>query len=180
MTKTIKKENYIEKSKKSLLWPIIFFVIIIASTVALFFYNNVLKGQISDLDEQNQKMAQTIQELNSNPEVKVYKLLDNNKAVIEQFDKRSQIVTYIKHIKSLNAASTWKRYWVLLQGFSLSNWNINSTAMIESESTSLAYEITQNFIAKYRLDPESILELNFINQIEWMDTIKFNTNFTIK
>jgi hypothetical protein len=96
--------------------------------------------------------------------------------MIEELDKRSKISTYIKHLKSLYPENV---YWISFEWFSLTNWKINTKATIES-TNKIAYEKTRDFIRNYRTSTGALLDLEFINLVEWMDSIKFDANFKIK
>lgn len=188
-TKTIPKVNYIESKKKNLLWPILFLVFIIIISIWAFAYNYIInvywfhilwfnydsKEQLKKQIDDNNK---SINELNSKPEIEVYKLLEAEKKNIKELEKRSEISTYIKHLKSLSEP----KYWIHFQWFSLANWVITTTVVIESslQDRKIPYEKARDFIKNYRTDTWALLDLVFINVIEWMDSMKFDTNFKVK
>lgn len=189
MTETTNKVNYIESKKKGLFWPILFLVFIILLSVWAFTYNHIVNTYWFhflwlDYDSRNQLQAKIsenndkIREINNKPEIQVYKLLETNKRAIDELAKRSEVSKYILHLKSL--AGT--RYWINFQWFTLANWAIATTAVIESslQEKKISYEKTRDFIRNYRTDTGALLDLQFVNVIEWMDTIKFDSNFKIK
>jgi hypothetical protein len=99
--------------------------------------------------------------------------------MIEELEKRSKVSEYIRHLKSLYPENV---HWVKFEGFSMANWEISTKATIEStfNPDKIAYEKTRDFIKNYRTDTWALLELKFINLIEWYDTMKFDVNFKIK
>jgi hypothetical protein len=174
MTET---KNYIENVKGGLTWPIFFLIFVILISAGLFAYDKYLQKQKADFDIQILGLQQTIGELNAKPEIQIYSLLYNNKGVIDELDKRSKITTYIKHLKSLSSEG---KYWVKFEWFNLAEGKINSTAIIESIDNKTAYEKARDFIRNYRTDSWALLDLEFINLVEWNDTIRFDVNFKIK
>lgn len=176
MVENTKKEiNYIESKKKNLVLPISFLLFVIFISVGLFTYNKYLQKQKVDFDAETFKVQQIIEELNNKPEIQVYSLLENNKGVIKELEKRSQVTTYLRHLNSLE-----NNYWVKFEWFNLMEGKINSTAIIESTNEKPAYEKTRDFVRNYRTDTWALLDLEFINLIEWNDTMKFDVNFKIK
>jgi phosphoserine aminotransferase len=123
------------------------------------------------------RMQQVIKELNDKPEIQVYSLLENNKWVIKELEKRSEVTIYLKHLNSLSSEDN---YWIKFEWFNLAEGKINTTAIIESTNEKLAYEKTRDFVRNYRTDTWALLDLEFINLIEWNDTMKFDVSFKIK
>ena len=177
------KVNYIDSKKTSLVFPIIFLVLVIALTVSLFFYNSFIQKQVEDLKIKTAELNKTAETISNKSEVQVYTLIDNNRSVISELEKRSKITAYIDHIESLESP---QKYGINFDWFTISKWEITTTASTQStlttnsKSWSLAYEKTANFIKEYRNDPEAILNLDFISLIEWMDSMKYNVKFSIK
>ncbi|MDR2411334.1 MAG: hypothetical protein LBD88_01730 [Candidatus Peribacteria bacterium] len=81
--------------------PISFLLFVIFISVGLFTYNKYLQKQKVDFDAETFKVQQIIEELNNKPEIQVYSLLENNKGVIKELEKRSQVTTYLRHLNSL-------------------------------------------------------------------------------
>lgn len=177
------KLNYIESKKVSLVWPIIFLVIVVVTTLWLHWYNYYLQKQVENLRTKSIELNNTAETLNNNPEIQAYLLLDGNKNIINELDKRSKITDYMKHLDSLQ---TKEKYDLVFEGFSINKWEITTTVTTSSsidgntQSGSLAYEKTARFIKEYRNDQDALLDLGFVNLIEWMDNMKYNVVFTIK
>jgi hypothetical protein len=103
--------------------------------------------------------------------------------VISELEKRSKVSTYIKHLKSLSPENV---YWITFEGFSLAAGKITTRAIVEWVVWGkTAYQKTRDFIKDYRNSMEASgtgvsLELEFVNLIEWMDSMRFDANFKIK
>jgi hypothetical protein len=171
------KVNYIESKKRGLAWPVLFLVFIILISAGLFAYDKYLQKQKVDLNVKVEEVKWVIDELKNKPEIQVYSFLENNKGVIDELEKRSKITTYITHLKSLSPED---KYWIKFEWFNILEGKINTTAIIESVNDKTAYEKTRDFIRNYRTDSWALLNLEFVNLIEWSDTIRFDVNFKIK
>lgn len=176
--KNNKKINYIESKKKGLIVPIVFLVICIVLSLSLFAYNKFLEAQIGEIQEKTAEFEATALNLQEQVEIKVYSIIDANKFTIEELEKRSEITKYLNHFKDLS-----EEYSINFQGFSISKWVINTTIVVNSSTDvneKLPYQKVTDFISSYRSDSEAILSLEFIDMIEWMDSIKFNATFKVK
>lgn len=174
--------NYIDSKKKSLVWPIIFLLLVITLTIALFSYNIYIQKKVDDFITKTSDLHKTINNINSKKEVQVYTLIESNKNIINELEKRSKITEYMKHMDSLVSP---KKYNINFEGFSINKGkimtSISTQSTLENNSTgSLAYEKTVNFIRNYRKDPEALLNLDFVGLVEWMDNMKYNITFSIK
>jgi hypothetical protein len=94
-------------------------------------------------------------------------------------EKRSRITTYIEHLKSLSPEN---KYWIKFEWFNLAEWRITTSAIVEwtNNNDKIAYKKTRDFIRNYRTDSWALLDLEFINLVEWSDIMKFNVSFKIK
>ena len=170
------KVNYLESKKSSLIFPIVLLVIVLILSVWLFVYNKSLKSNIVELQNKTAEMELTIDELSNKREIQVYSLIEANIQYIEELEKRSKISTFIKHLKTVVNPN---RYNLTLSDFNFSNWEVSAMAIAQSENK-IAFEKVRDFIRWYRRDPSALLNLEFVNQIEWMDTMRFEVKFTIK
>jgi len=172
------EKKYIISNKKTNLpvWAIWFLVFVLVLTTALFFYNNHLDNKNQDTLTRIDNVNSKIKEIEKNPQVQVYSLLEMNKWVIGELEKRNKITDYIRHFSEV-----WKYYDISFDWFNYNNWNISTTAIAQSNSEWwVASSKTVQFIRDYRLSDTSIFDLNFISSFEWMDVIKYNLNFELK
>ncbi|MDR2640392.1 MAG: hypothetical protein LBC61_03590 [Candidatus Peribacteria bacterium] len=72
-----------------------------AVSFSLFAYNKYIIKQVEALNSEISGLKETINDLNSKKEIQVYALLENNKGMIEELEKRSKVSEYIRHLKSL-------------------------------------------------------------------------------
>lgn len=167
--------NFITQKKKELFWPLVFLWVVLILSLVLFLNNLRLDYKNVDLDKKIIERNNDIIALQNDPKIQVYSLIEANKNTIESLNKRSQITKYINHIKAIS-----KKYDVIFEGFSISQWKINLQAVINSSDKWIAYIKTRDFIKNYRTEENALFELDFINSIEWMDSMKFNVVFNLK
>jgi hypothetical protein len=87
----------------------------------------------------------------------------------------NKVTTYINHMNVIQAKYDLKFKW-----FSLNNWDIVSDIEIVSDDKAIAYQKTRDFLRWYRADSKALFNLDFVNQIEWMDDMKFEAYFKVK
>lgn len=170
------EKNLIKAKGKKPIWAIIFFVITLGATLGMYFYNIHLEKVNIELLTKIEARENDIQKNKKNKKIQIFSLLENNKTFIEELIKRSEVTKYINHLKAISQKYNLKFEW-----FKLSKGNIKTSITIEStEDGGIAYMKTRDFIRNYRLEKNSLFELEFINSIEWMDSMKFNASFNIK
>jgi len=103
------------------------------------------------------------------------KFIEANKSTIINLEKRSTITKYINHLQAIS-----KKYDIIFEDFAISWWSVNVKATINSSDKWIAYVKTRDFIKNYRVTEGALFKLDFINSIEWMDSMKFNVVFNIK
>jgi hypothetical protein len=87
----------------------------------------------------------------------------------------NKIPTYINHLGDIQTKYDIKFTW-----FILSDLWLDTIVEVKSDDKAIAYQKARDFIKNYRKDPDALFNLDFINQISWMDNIKFKVHFKIK
>jgi len=167
--------NFITQKKNELKNPLIFLWFVVIVSLGLFLFNWRLDYTNKDLDTKISDRVADIKTLENDPKIQVYSLIEANKTTIDNLEKRSHITKYINHLKAIS-----KKYDMSFDGFSLSKWEINTITLINSSEKWIAYAKTRDFIKNYRIDENSLFDLNFISSVEWMDSMKFPIIFKIK
>lgn len=167
--------NFITQKKKELKWPIIFLWSVLIVSILLFLFNLKIGYDMSDLDARILERESDISILKNDPKVQVYSLIETNKSTINILEKRSNLTNYIKHIDAIS-----KKYDISFDNFSIANWKITMQAFTQSSEKWIAYKKINEFMDSYRNEELALLDLNFISNFEWMDSIKFNVEFSIK
>ena len=162
------------KYKSSYINSIIFLLLVIISTVSIHYYNNYSVKKINIIKEKISKIEFSIHEIEKEADLQINSLLEINKEVIDSYKVLNRITKYINHLNVIS----WK-YGLIFSGFNLSNWKITTDVKVVSDSKSIAFQKTRDFISKYREDKKSLFRLWFIENINWMDEIKFKANFKI-
>ena len=175
MEETIEKTNIAWKKNKNNLKSVVFLIIVIMVTVWLKFYNNSLYEETQKIKTEISSYDSRIKEVQKDKKIQIYTLLELNNSVIRGYKLMNKISTYINHMKYIET-----KYWVKFSWFGLNDLTINSKVKIISDDKAIAYQKTRDFLKKYRVDPNALFNLKFVNQIEWMDEMKFKVEFDVK
>lgn len=170
-------QNFISSSSKIPKLPLVFLVLTLLTSLGLFFYNSNVSKSISVSKFEKEKIEKSISDLkNKNNEIQIYNLLMENKSVILELDKRNKVIEYINHLKSISIL-----YSIDFWGFSMRDWVISTSAISKSiDNQSIAYMKVVDFMKKYKIKEDALFDLWFIGSFQWMDTMKFNIEFTLK
>jgi len=173
----MKKEKLFTNNsgKKQHLWSIIFLIIVIILTLSLFWYNIYLEKKSEELTTKVKELENSIKEVESDDSFKVFSLIDANKKVLKELEKRTKITNYIQHLYFLK-----QEYDLNFKWFSAWNWEIQTSISLLSDDNWVAYKKLVNFISEYRKDKNALFELKFINRVLWYDNMKVNIDFKIK
>lgn len=155
-------------------WYIFLFIsVLIVSWLSGF--NYILESKISGLEEKIGQYDLSIKEKQKDKNIQVYNLLKENKKVIEDLGKKSQINKFIYHLRE-----TQNTYGVSFKWFNYSNWVVTSTAFIPFNTDMTAANRVSYFIKNYREDKAALFDLDFINTFNWFDSMTFNVSLKLK
>jgi len=171
----IDQNFYADKKNKNLLYSGGFLWLIILISIGIFFYNSFLINQNRELEDQIVTHNASINEVKKDKKIQIKELVDMNKWVLLELEKKSDIVNYIKHLKLLNS-----KYGISLEGFDYAWWKIATTVKITSDERWVAYGKLIKFIEDYRLNKDALFDLLFVNTISGHDSIEFTANFKLK
>lgn len=169
--------NFITNKNRLPFAPIVFLLIVVVITILLFFYNFYLNNKNNEILSNIETRENSIKELNSDPKIQVYSLLESNSYSFFELEKRNKITTYINHLKDLSS-----EYSLVFDWFNFSDWKLSTLVSSETtDSTKLWYSKTVDFIREYRKDENSLFDLDFINSFEWSsDSLKYNISLNLK
>lgn len=174
------------KAYKWMMGTAILLAIVILINIGLYFYNSRLQTQIIHHEENMRNIEQNISELQNDEKVKLYTILNANKNFLEVYEKMAQVPEFINNLKDLS-----KNFKISFLDFNYSNSVVNTTVIAQDDAVSLAYQKWNKFIANFRnttpiqqtgglLPSPHIFSLNFVNQFEWQNEIKFNIWLKLK
>jgi hypothetical protein len=129
---------------------------------------DALQGKITQIDA-------NIDELSKDKSLEVFALINANKKTIDIMQSRSNVTTYIKHMKSIAGL-----YDLEFRGFEISGSQIYTNAFIRSDDNGIAYKKLIKFIENYRNNENSLFELSFINRVLGYDDMKLGIRFKVK
>lgn len=143
--------------------------------ISLFSVNYYLETKITGLEGKINNYNLSIKEKQKDKSIQVYNLLKENKKVIEDLDKKSQINKFIYHIREVQ-----NTYWLLFKWFSYTNWVVSLSVYIPFNTDMTAANRASYFIKSYREDKSALFDLDFINTFNWYDSMTFNANLKLK
>ena len=155
--------------------PVILLILVILSTVWLYWYNYIVEWKNEKLDTRISEKEAEIIKIKKDKNIQVFALISDNEKVLKKLESYSQItkliewLTYIEDNYSLN-----------LEWFNYSNWVITTKAKTNPEKVSNAYIATSSFIKEYRKDKNAIFKLPFISKVSWNDNMSFNLKLEVK
>ena len=152
-----------------------FLVISIAIVIVLFFVNLYLDKDIENIQSDISKYDTSIKKLQENREIQVYNLLDENKKIISDLEKKSQINKFIYHLREYQSPGSFVFKW-----FDYSNWMVSTSVYVPFNSDILASSRVSMFIKNYREDKKALFNLEFINTFNWFDSMTFYINLKLK
>lgn len=141
----------------------------------LFWFNYYLETKIDVLEKNITQYDNSIKEKQKDKKIQVYNLLKDNKKVIEDLDKKSQINKFIYHIRELQ-----NTYRVVFKWFNYTNGIVSMSAYIPFSPDMTAANRATYFIKSYREDKNALFDLDFINTFNWYDNMTFNVNLKLK
>jgi hypothetical protein len=134
--------------------------VVVASTISLYFYNNYLFTEAGNIQEKINQIEVNINELSKDKSLEIFALINANKKTIDIMRSRSNVTTYIKHMKSIAGL-----YDLEFRGFEISGSQISTNAFVRSDDNGIAYKKLVKFIQNYRNNENSLFELSFINRV---------------
>ena len=175
MEEKIGEKVNILKRKKWNFKSMFFLIIVILLTIAMNFYNNSIKNDIENIKSEISVIESSIKDVEKDKKIQIYSLLELNANVIDAYKKNNKITRYINHMNVIQA-----KYDLVFKWFTFSNWELSTSVEIISDNKAIAYQKTRDFLRDYRRDKKALFDLDFVNQITWMDDMKFKVNFKIK
>ncbi len=151
------------------------FVISLLIFIALFIFNINIENKIQDLDNQVIEINKSTKILKEDRNIQTYILLEKNKKLLQDLEKKSQITKFISHLDEIQ-----DQYWIIFDWFNYNNWIVSTQVNVPFSSNTLASSKVSYFIKNYRASSWSLFDLEYINSFNWADNIVFNVNFKIK
>lgn len=167
--------NNVSKKPRKNIASIAFLIAVIVSTFAMHFYNNSLETDIEKVKIEISTIEESIKDVQKDKKLQIYSLLQLNDKVIRWFKLMNKVPMYINHMNDIEV-----KYDLKFTSFSLSNLELITNIEIISDDKWIAYQKTRDFLKTYRTDPNALFKLDFVNQIQWMDQMKFKVSFQIK
>ncbi len=155
--------------------PIVLLLFAIISTAGIYWYNMYLEWENARLTTNISETKEKIIDVQKDPNLQVFKLLTDNKKVIDKLTAQSQVTTFIERLSLIE-----KKYLVNFWSFDYSAGVISTWVVTSPESSLTSYSIVTDFIKWYRADKNTFFTLPFINQVSWSDSMKLNVNFNVK
>lgn len=165
----------INKSWNPYFGSIAFFVLVVLLTLSLYLYNNLLVKENKKLEINISELNISIDDIEKDDSFKIYSLIEINKRTLDGLINRTNITKYINHMQSIMS-----EYDLLYRWFWISNLNLTTWIIINSDENWYAYKKVVNFISNYKKDEKALFNLGFINRISWHNNMKIDLKFEIK
>ncbi len=166
---------YTQKKDRFFFISVLTLIIVIVLSFGLFWTNWYIEGKNAELWTEIANLDTSIKVLKQDKKIQIYDLIEANKWTLKNLKAKSQITTFIKHIKSLIYT-----YNMNLQKFDYANGIVTTQAVFNRDDKWFAYLKLAKFISEYRSKPENIMNLLFINSVTWQDQIELTTTFKVK
>lgn len=167
-------DNIEGKNHLNKYWYLFLFISLLI-VIWLFSFNLYLEKNIESTKQKIIWYENSIKEKQSNKAVQAYTIINQNKTLLDELEKKSQINKFIYHLRELQ-----NTYSISFKWFNYSNWIITTSVYVPFNSDMTAANRTAFFIKSYREDKNALFNLEFINTFNWYDSMTFNTNFKIK
>jgi hypothetical protein len=168
---TLENEIYKSPKSKTVTISTIFLALVVLLTIVLYWYNYYISWVNNDLKNEISAKQKLVAEKKQEKKLKVYSLYMMNKSVIDKLEKYSKIRTFINHLDLISS-----KYWISFKGFNYSNWELKTTAYSVSDSKSIDYQKTVNFLRNYKADKKALFN---IVPLKWVETLDSKQKFTI-
>ncbi|MCP4523387.1 MAG: hypothetical protein GY828_04145 [Candidatus Gracilibacteria bacterium] len=173
MVETTKTIQYLHRGKKG---TIIFFILTILITISFVVYNMMLEKQNNELSEKITHHKEVIKTLESDKNIVIYALIEQNKKLLLEMDARSQVTEYIHHLDYIK-----KQYKMDMRGFNLSNGSLSLKLHFTTDDEGIAYKKVVRFLSEYKKNPDALFEIGPVASISADETdIKFPVIFHLK
>lgn len=165
----IKNTVPIKNTNNVIIFPIILLVIVILSTIGIYWYNYSLEKENNKIYERLANIEKNIWILNKNENIRIYNLIQKNKKILTKLEKYSQITYFINSMEYIK-----KQYWLNFKWFNYSNW------IISTKASALFYSSASKFIEEYRKDEKEIFNIWFISKVTGSRELSFDLKLEIK
>lgn len=155
--------------------PVILLILVLLSTIWLYWYNYVVEWKNEKLDIRISEKETEITKIKEDKNIQVFALISDNDRVLKKLESYSQITKFIEWLTYIE-----DNYGLILEWFNYSNWIITTKAITNPDKIGNAYIATSSFIEKYRKDKNAIFKLPFISKVVWNSDMSFNLKLEVK
>lgn len=164
-----------KKTETSFLVSVFVLVWVIALTIWLYIYNNMLQSSIAEYNTKKTEIETNISKIKENDSVILYYVLKNNKAILDKYAYIWNITKIINNFKIIS-----KTYDVNFSSFSYANWVLSTQAFVLDDGTVSASDKIIKLFTNFRWTNKDMFKLDFVNTFEWQNKISFTTTFNLK
>ena len=171
----VETSYYTQKKDRNFVLSVIFLVIIIIVSALIYGWIWYFSSKNTELTKDIASVTARVKALEMDKKLQILDLVRINKNTLDTLAKRSQITTYINHLKTISG-----QYDLRLEWFNFANGNISTKAILKDNEKGLAFIKLATFIDEYRKDKGNPFSLSFINAVNWQDQIEVTLNFKLK
>ncbi len=191
---------YKNKKIKDFYFSLGFLLFTLIITISLFAYNSSIKSTNEELKLEIERINKEIISLeekknktNNNYKNKdyitAYNIYSKNTLVFDMLAKKSQIPSFIRHLRQ-----TYRNYNIKFTWFSYSNGVVSTSVNVETDKIKtfyndwkrrypdmkLAYMKIINFLNLYNNIDNNLFRSGKVTQFSWYDNMSFNVVFELK
>lgn len=159
----------------SYICSIILFCFTLCSTLFLSYANKNIVSEVDGYNKKIEERDESLKNLENNEELQVYALLEANKKSLDLLKKRSQIVSYVQHLKWIARAYDLEISW-----FQMDWWVIRTQVEAKSDDLWVSYKKIVHFMKAYKENKKALFDIEPIKTFRWYDNLRFHIDFRIK
>jgi len=166
---------YEKKKSSTFITSCVFLTLVVIITGAMYFFNSKVDWEITSLEAKKTRLDSSVEEIQKDPQVQIYKIYQGNKEIFDQYEKRSQIPLFVSHLKK-----QFLKYDISATGFQYSDGKVNTDLSAGTNETWFAYEKIVRMMDEYSADEKAIFEMQTTGSFSWYDRINFPVQFILK
>jgi ABC-type Na+ efflux pump permease subunit len=171
----VETSYYTQKKDRNFLLSIIFLVFVILISSLLYGWQWYLGSKNQELTKEIATITAKVKALEMDKKLQILDLVRVNKTTLDTLAKRSQITSYIEHLKSISG-----QYDIIFEWFNFANGAISTKWILKDNEKWLAFVKLATFIDEYRKNKDVPFNLSFINAVNWQDQIEVTLTFKLK
>ena len=172
---TLDSKFYKKKKWSTFYFSLIFFVVIATLTWILFVFTSSVQAERDNLSGKIQELDKSIQALQSDENVQVYRTYSRHKELLDLLGRQSEIPLFVSHLKK-----NFQKFGLEGAGFEYRNGVVTIAMESRTWQTRYAYQRIIQMLREYKQDEKALFDLGEIQEFSGHDQIDFSAEFYLK